>query len=155
MVGIILLTSAVHRCTFEERTSNQNMKSLLKFSILFLLTIYATRGSSQTVSNTDTTRTKAKPADSTVIRLKEVAIQSRQPVILEKADRTIVDVEKMNTTGDNALDVLKRAPGIRLDKDENIVIKGRTGVNIMIDGKMTYMSGLQLTTYLKSLPATV
>lgn len=89
----------------------------------------------------------------TVKILKEVSIRSKQPVIVERADRTIVDVEKMNTTGDNALEVLQRSPGIHLDKDENIVMKGRTGVNVMIDGKMSYMSGAELTAYLKSLPA--
>jgi outer membrane receptor protein involved in Fe transport len=131
------------------------MKLLFNLSLLLFLSIYTFNGFSQSASKKDTTKTKVKPADSTIINLKEVSIQSRQPVIQEKADRTVVDVEKMNTTGDNALDVLKRAPGIKLDKDENIVLKGRTGINIMIDGKMTYMTGIQLTTYLKSLPATV
>ncbi|MBB6499286.1 outer membrane beta-barrel family protein [Pedobacter cryoconitis] len=87
--------------------------------------------------------------------LKEVSISYKQAVIAEKSDRTVVDVEQMNTTGDDALEVLKKAPGIHLDKDENIVMKGRTGVNVMIDGKMSYMTGTDLTAYLKSLPADV
>ncbi|WP_133248549.1 outer membrane beta-barrel family protein [Pedobacter yonginense] len=89
------------------------------------------------------------------IDLKEVNIISRVPVIDQKADRTIVNVEQMNTAGDNALEVLSRAPGIKLDKDENIILKGKSGANIMIDGKMSYMSGAELTTYLKSLPGSV
>ncbi|SHG17233.1 outer membrane beta-barrel family protein [Pedobacter caeni] len=87
--------------------------------------------------------------------LKEVNIISKTPLIQQQADRTVLDVEQMNTAGDNALDVLKRAPGIKLDKDENIIMKGKTGVNVMIDGKMSYMSGLELSTYLKSLPGAV
>jgi len=98
-----------------------------------------------------TVKKETKP--DTVKVLKEVTIRSRQPVIVEKADRTIVDVERMNTTGDNALEVLQRSPGIHLDKDENIVMKGRSGVNVMIDGKMSYMTGAELTAYLKSIPA--
>ncbi|WP_316797937.1 outer membrane beta-barrel family protein [Pedobacter frigidisoli] len=87
--------------------------------------------------------------------LKEVNIVSKMPVIDQKADRTIVNVEQMNTAGDNALEVISRAPGIRLDKDENIIMKGKSGVNVMIDGKLSYMSGAELTTYLKSLPGSV
>ncbi|RDC56374.1 TonB-dependent receptor [Pedobacter chinensis] len=87
--------------------------------------------------------------------LKEVNIISKLPVIDQKADRTIVNVEQMNTAGDNALEVISRAPGIRLDKDDNIILKGKSGVNVMIDGKMSYMSGAELTTYLKSLPGSV
>ncbi len=86
-------------------------------------------------------------------QLKEVTITSKMPVISQKADRVIVNVEQMNTAGDNALEVLSRAPGVKLDKDENIILKGKAGINVMIDGKMSYMSGTELTTYLKSLPA--
>lgn len=86
-------------------------------------------------------------------QLKEVTIVSKMPVISQKADRVIVNVEQMNTAGDNSLEVLSRAPGVKLDKDENIILKGKSGINVMIDGKMSYMSGTELTTYLKSLPA--
>jgi hypothetical protein len=87
--------------------------------------------------------------------LKEVGITVKTPLIEQQADRTVLNVEQMNTAGDNALDVLKRAPGIKLDKDDNIILKGKSGVNVMIDGKMSYMSGLELSTYLKSLPGSV
>jgi hypothetical protein len=87
--------------------------------------------------------------------LKEVNIISKMPVIDQKADRVIVNVEQMNTAGDNALEVISRSPGVKLDKDDNIVLKGKKGINVMIDGKMSYMTGLELTTYLKSLPGSV
>lgn len=87
--------------------------------------------------------------------LKEVSIVSKAPVIDQKADRTIVNVEKMNTAGDNALEVLSRAPGIKLDKDDNLILKGKKNVTIMIDGKLSYMTGTELNTYLKSLPGDV
>lgn len=85
--------------------------------------------------------------------LSDVTIKSKMPVVDYKADRVIINVEKMNTAGDNALEVISRAPGIRLDKDENIILKGKSSVGIMIDGKLSYMTGSELTTYLKSLPA--
>lgn len=87
--------------------------------------------------------------------LKEINVVSKMPVIDQKADRTIVNVEQMNTTGDNALEVISRAPGIKLDKDDNLILKGKKGVTVMIDGKLSYMSGNELTTYLKSLPGSV
>lgn len=86
-------------------------------------------------------------------RLKEVNITSALPVLEQKADRLVVNVEKMNTAGDNALEILKKAPGVRLDKDDNILFHGNGGVNVMIDGKMTYMSSTELSNYLKTLPA--
>ena len=90
-----------------------------------------------------------------VKQLSEVQVKSRIPVVDYKADRTVINVERMNTAGDNALEVLSKAPGLKLDKDDNLIFKGKSGVNVMIDGKMSYMSGMELTTYLKSLPASV
>jgi len=84
--------------------------------------------------------------------LKEVTVSSTVPQLEQKSDRLVVNVEKLNTTGDNALEVLKKAPGIRLDKDDNILYRNNAGVVVMIDGRRTYMSGSELSNYLKSMP---
>ncbi|WP_214072296.1 outer membrane beta-barrel family protein [Mucilaginibacter sp. dw_454] len=84
--------------------------------------------------------------------LKEVTVSATIPQLVQKSDRLVVNVEKLNTTGDNALDVIKKAPGIRLDKDDNILYRNNAGVTVMIDGRLTYMSGGELSNYLKSLP---
>ncbi|MBC3540356.1 TonB-dependent receptor domain-containing protein [Rufibacter sediminis] len=85
--------------------------------------------------------------------LKEVVVQGQRPLLEQQADRLILNVEKLNTAGENALEVLKNAPGVRIDKDDNILFRGSGGVNVMLNGKMTYMSGAELSAYLKSLPA--
>jgi outer membrane receptor protein involved in Fe transport len=84
--------------------------------------------------------------------LKEVTVTSTVPQLQQKSDRLVVNVEKLNTTGDNALDVLKKAPGIRLDKDDNLLYRNNAGVVVMIDGRRTYMSSSELSNYLKSMP---
>ncbi len=84
--------------------------------------------------------------------LKEVTVSATVPQLQQKSDRLVVNVEKLNTTGDNALEVLKKAPGVKLDKDDNILYRNNAGVVIMIDGRRTYMSSLELSNYLKSMP---
>ena len=85
--------------------------------------------------------------------LKEVTVTGTTPMLELHADRTVVNVDRLNTAGENALEILKKAPGVTLDKDDNVVYRGSTGVNVLIDGKLTYMSGGALSAYLKSLPA--
>ncbi|MGY3088876.1 hypothetical protein ACVWYF_001916 [Hymenobacter sp. UYAg731] len=85
--------------------------------------------------------------------LKEVTVTGTTPMLEQHADRTIVNVDRLNTAGETALEILKKAPGVTLDKDDNIVYRGSTGVNVLIDGKLTYLSGGALSSYLKSLPA--
>ncbi len=85
--------------------------------------------------------------------LQEVVVKGQKPLLEQEADRVVMNVEQLNTAGDNALEVLKYAPGVRLDKDDNIIFRGSGGVQVLINGKMTYMSGAELQSYLKSLPA--
>ena len=48
------------------------------------------------------------------------------------------------------MDILEKAPGISIDKDDNISLKGKQGVTVMLDGKLTYLSSAQLATLLRS-----
>ncbi|HVW59747.1 MAG TPA: TonB-dependent receptor [Puia sp.] len=86
--------------------------------------------------------------------LQEVAVIGKKPFIEQKADRMVVNVDASpSNAGATALDVLERSPGVTLDKDDNISLKGKQGVTIMIDNKPTYLTATQLASYLKSLPA--
>jgi hypothetical protein len=89
----------------------------------------------------------------TVTALKEVVVQGRPPVLEQHADRTVVNIDRLNTAGDNALEALRKVPGITFDKDEHLVYRGSGSVLVLIDGKQTYLSGEALSAYLRSLPA--
>lgn len=84
-----------------------------------------------------------------------VTVTARKPVIEQKVDRTVLNVEaSISNIGATALEVLEKAPGVTVDKDGNISLKGKQGVTIMMDGRPAYLSGAELSNYLKSLPAT-
>lgn len=86
--------------------------------------------------------------------LKAVSVVGKKPLIEVKADRTIVNVDASPTNaGSTVMDVLEKSPGVTLDKDDNVSLKGKQGVTIMIDNKPTYLSASQLASYLRSLPA--
>jgi len=51
------------------------------------------------------------------------------------------------------LEVLEKSPGVSVDNDGNIKMKGKQGVKILIDGKPTYLSGQDLVNYLRNLPS--
>jgi outer membrane receptor protein involved in Fe transport len=88
------------------------------------------------------------------IELKEVAVTARKPFIEQKADRMVVNVDASPTNaGTTVMEVLEKSPGVTIDKDDNISLKGKQNVMIMIDGKPTYLNATQLADYLKSLPS--
>lgn len=83
--------------------------------------------------------------------LSEVTVSSKKPMIEQKADRTIVNVDASPTNGGaNAMEILEKSPGISVDKDGNISLKGKEGVVVYIDGRPTYLSGPDLVNLLKN-----
>lgn len=84
----------------------------------------------------------------------EVVVRAKKPQIRYESDRFRVDVKAMNTRGDQAVDLLGRIPGVKLDRDGELSLQGKTGVLVYINGKQSYLTGSALLSYLKSLPAT-
>lgn len=85
-------------------------------------------------------------------KLQDVTVTSRKPMIEIKADKTIFNVEaSINATGSNALELLQKSPGIQVDNNENISMKGKSGVKVYIDGKPTQLNAKDLAAYLKGI----
>jgi len=84
-------------------------------------------------------------------QLKGVSIVAQKPLIERKADRTVLNVENsVLAAGNSAMEILEKAPGVTIDKDDNISLKGKQGVTVMINDKLTYLSAAQLATLLRS-----
>ena len=81
-----------------------------------------------------------------------VTVAAKKPLIEQKIDRMIVNVEaSITNVGTSALEVLEKSPGVSIDKDGNISLKGKQGVQIYIDGRPSYLSGADLAIYLRNL----
>jgi outer membrane receptor protein involved in Fe transport len=86
--------------------------------------------------------------------LKEIAIVARKPFIEQKIDKMVVNVDAAVTNaGTNILEVLEKSPGITVDGDGKISLKGKQQVMVMIDGKPTYLGQAELTNLLKTMPS--
>src|SRR5579871_1360875 len=86
--------------------------------------------------------------------LQQVEVVAKKPFFEQKADKMVVNVDAApSNAGSSVMDVLEKSPGVAVDKDGNISLKGKQGVVIMIDNKPTYLSATDLANYLKSLPA--
>jgi hypothetical protein len=87
----------------------------------------------------------------TTAQLKEVTIKGATPLIQKTIDKTIINVENTSlSVGNNALDILDRAPGVIVSNGGNIQLNGKSGVTVMLDGKLTYLSAAQLGNLLRS-----
>lgn len=86
--------------------------------------------------------------------LDAVTVRAEKPVVELTSDRLIFNVENsILSEGSTALEVLERAPGVSVDQDGLISVKGREGVRVMINGRLSYLSQTELTTLLKGTPS--
>ncbi|WP_121352874.1 TonB-dependent receptor domain-containing protein [Flavisolibacter nicotianae] len=86
-------------------------------------------------------------------QLQGVTVSARKPFIQRLNDRLVVNVENsVVNAGSAAIDVLERSPGITLDQNDNIILRGKQGVIVMIDGRPSPMTGADLANYLRGLP---
>ena len=77
--------------------------------------------------------------------LQDVTVTSKKPMIEIRADKTIFNVENsINATGSNALELLQKSPGVQVDNNGNISMKGKNGTKIYIDGKPTQLDAKNL-----------
>ncbi|SDE95140.1 Outer membrane receptor proteins, mostly Fe transport [Mucilaginibacter pineti] len=86
-------------------------------------------------------------------QLAEVKITAKKPLFERRIDRTIVNVESSAlATGGSISDVLEIAPGVSVDNNQ-ISLKGKQGVTVMIDDKVVKLSASQISSLLQSMPA--
>ena len=86
--------------------------------------------------------------------LGQVTVVGKRPLIEQKVDRVVLNVDAAVTNiGATALEVLEKAPGVKVDKDGNISLKSKQGVLVMMDGKPTYLAPADLANLLGSMNA--
>ena len=82
--------------------------------------------------------------ESDAVAMNAVVVTAKVPVIEQRMDRLIMNVaDAVSTEGNTALDVLKKAPGVSVDYENNIKLNG-SSVEIWIDGRPSNLSGAQL-----------
>ncbi|MEI8048856.1 MAG: TonB-dependent receptor [Bacteroidota bacterium] len=85
-------------------------------------------------------------------KLNTVEIVGRKALVEVHADKMVFNVaSSVNSSGNNGLELLSKAPGVVVDMDNNIILQGKSGVQIFIDGRPSRLSGKDLTNFLESI----
>ncbi|MEM9921656.1 MAG: carboxypeptidase-like regulatory domain-containing protein, partial [Bacteroidota bacterium] len=83
--------------------------------------------------------------------MEEVVVTAEREVIEKKADRLVFNVEKSPLkTGFDGLEVLRRSPNILIDVNGEILMRKEVPT-IMINGRISSLSGQELASYLRNL----
>lgn len=83
-----------------------------------------------------------------------VTITKTKPYIERQDGKMILNVENsIASTGNSAFEVLEKAPGVKVDNNDNISLRGKGNLLVQIDGKNTPMTGTDLANYLRGIPS--
>lgn len=84
--------------------------------------------------------------------LEAVMIEAKTPIVEQKMDKLVVNVaQSALAQGNNALEVLRKAPGVSVDKDGNVLLNGQS-VSVWIDGRPSQLDGKSLENLLRGTP---
>ena len=126
------------------------MRNITLLLALSILTGYNSFGQDSTVKSGTTATDTILPFQSQ--QLKEVKVVAKKKLVEQKIDKMVINVDAAITNaGTTAMDVLEKSPGIQVDKDGNISLKGKQGVMVMLDGRPTYLSGTELANLLRGM----
>lgn len=88
------------------------------------------------------------------VELEDIVVTAKKPFIEMKADKVLVNVANSSVSaGNTALEVLQKSPGVVLDNNQSISLRGKQGVLVMINGKNQYLSGDEIVRMLENMPA--
>jgi iron complex outermembrane receptor protein len=111
---------------------------------------------SDVVNLTDGQTTTLAPARLTEAAksLAEVSVKATKPLVEVLPDKLVLNVQSSITAlGSSAIELLQKAPGVLIDPNDNIILQGKNGVRVFIDGKPSPLGPADLTVYLRTLQA--
>ena len=77
---------------------------------------------------------------------------AKKKFIEQTVDKMIVNPEaSITAASENVYEILRKLPGVTIDNSDNISMKGKQNVKILIDEKPTYVSATQLASMLKGM----
>jgi hypothetical protein len=86
--------------------------------------------------------------------LAEVKVTALKPLVERHFDKLVMNIENsILAAGNSAWDLLTKAPGVLADQNDQVTLKGKPGVVVMIDGKRSPLAGADLANYLRAMPS--
>ncbi len=86
--------------------------------------------------------------------LAEVTVKADKAMLEVLPDKTIFNVSSdLATTGTDGMELLRKAPGVIIDNNDNIILEGKSGVIFYVNGRQLQLAGEDLNNYLKNIQA--
>lgn len=90
--------------------------------------------------------------EASIESLNEVVVKAEKPMVQVLADKTVFNVQNtVNAAGNSGFELLRKAPGVIIDNNNNVIVEGKSGVLFYINGKPSVLRGDDLVNFLKTI----
>jgi hypothetical protein len=86
--------------------------------------------------------------------LDTLAVRAERDAVQLRSGATVVDARASAAAGGSIADLLRTLPGVELDADGRIGMRGSTGVLVLMNGRRIPLAGDALAAFLRQMPAT-
>jgi outer membrane receptor protein involved in Fe transport len=94
------------------------------------------------------------PLPATTQKLSEAVVVAQRPLMEVKPDRLVYNADQdVTNAGGTAQDVLRKAPLLAIDGDDNVTMRGNSNFKVLINNKPSPTLAANLKEALKSIPA--
>lgn len=87
--------------------------------------------------------------------LSEVVVAAKRDIVSSALDKKSFDIaNNITQAGGSVLDAMRNLPGVTIDQEGNVLVRGSNKVAVLIDGKQSSLTGFSNQKGLENLPAT-
>ena len=115
---------------------------------------YKTRYIPFSITDTETAKLSRILMEEDSYALSGITVTAQKGPVEMKAEKTVYNLSAtISGTQGNLYDALRQMPGVQIQSNGNILLDGQGGINVLMNGKTTYLSGETLINYaLSSIP---
>ena len=88
------------------------------------------------------------------LRLDTLTVAAERDAVRLRSGATVVDTRASGAAGGSIADLLRTVPGVELDADGRIGMRGSTSVLVLMNGRRIPLAGDALAAFLRQMPAT-
>lgn len=125
------------------------MKTRNRFFLTTVFAAFFIKGMAQVVTNDSISMDSLN-----LINLPEITIEEKRPLFSVEGEKTLYNVSEDPTVqAGTASDALQNAPGVHVDVEGNVTLRGASSVEIWINDSPSHLTKETLKTYLQTMPA--
>lgn len=87
------------------------------------------------------------------ISIQEISIAGNKPTIKQEIGKMTLDASKVTIQQGTLQDLITQMPGVSVDNNSNVTYNGKSGLRILVDGKMSLLAESDMKSFMNSIQA--